>query len=245
MRKPGFKHSAETKAKMRTARLGKKGTPHSEEWKIANSIRTCGHQVSAETRAKISSANSGRKLTFIHRAKLSASAKIRKSPPCSEEKKSKIKAANIENLKGQRFSELEVIEYVDSRGSAKWLCKCSCGKTTIIRAHDLKNGHTTSCGHKKTVSNSEKAFLDGLEQAWNIKIERQKEFLTERGRRYFDGFVEDGNLLIECDGSYFHSKPDKIENDLFKERVANANGYAVLHFKIDDVKAAKKLLEKA
>lgn len=31
-------------------------------------------------------------------------------------------------------------------GQAKWECQCDCGKTTIVRGQDLRNGHTTSCG---------------------------------------------------------------------------------------------------
>lgn len=30
----------------------------------------------------------------------------------------------------------------------RWICKCDCGRSTIVRARDLPNGNTTSCGCK-------------------------------------------------------------------------------------------------
>lgn len=50
-----------------------------------------------------------------------------------------------ENLKGLRFGDLEVIEYV---GNKSWMCKCSCGNSKVVRSCNLKNGSTVSCGCK-------------------------------------------------------------------------------------------------
>lgn len=52
------------------------------------------------------------------------------------------------NLMGQQFGRLTIIQ-CDKRsksGNYKWLCKCSCGKDTIVSNNNLKNGHTKSCG---------------------------------------------------------------------------------------------------
>lgn len=58
------------------------------------------------------------------------------------------KKYNIDNrltdIKGKYFGELEVLEYA---GYKKWLCKCSCGKHTIVLGCNLRNGSTGSCGH--------------------------------------------------------------------------------------------------
>lgn len=58
-----------------------------------------------------------------------------------------------ENLTGQKFDRLRVIERVErtpdvnpSDRSARWLCKCDCGNTIIVSAHSLKSGNTRSCG---------------------------------------------------------------------------------------------------
>ena len=51
------------------------------------------------------------------------------------------------DLKGQKFEKLSVIKRVESRNNhTMWLCKCDCGKQTVVNASNLKRGHTQSCG---------------------------------------------------------------------------------------------------
>jgi hypothetical protein len=56
------------------------------------------------------------------------------------------------DLTGRRFSRLVALGpveriYVVPRGTAvKWLCKCDCGKETIVFAQCLRNKNTKSCG---------------------------------------------------------------------------------------------------
>lgn len=51
------------------------------------------------------------------------------------------------NIAGQRFGRLTVIERVESpRAQAQWRCVCDCGKETVVRSQDSRNGHTKSCG---------------------------------------------------------------------------------------------------
>lgn len=52
------------------------------------------------------------------------------------------------DLTGQVFGRLSAIR-VDSQtphGDFVWLCKCECGKETLVVAHDLLSKHTRSCG---------------------------------------------------------------------------------------------------
>jgi hypothetical protein len=51
------------------------------------------------------------------------------------------------NLTGQKFNMLTVIERKvrDVKG-VFWLCKCDCGKESIVSSFKLKSGHTKSCG---------------------------------------------------------------------------------------------------
>lgn len=59
------------------------------------------------------------------------------------------------DLTGQVFGELTVIkrgsDYVTPKGhhSVQWLCKCSCGRESLVRSAKLINGYTKSCGCKK------------------------------------------------------------------------------------------------
>jgi len=54
------------------------------------------------------------------------------------------------SLVGERYGRLVVIERVDvtDKGISSWKCICDCGKETIVRHGNLRNGHTTSCGCK-------------------------------------------------------------------------------------------------
>ena len=54
------------------------------------------------------------------------------------------------DLTGDRFGELVVIKRTPSLGGShhvRWICRCSCGKETIVRSNFLKSGNTKSCGH--------------------------------------------------------------------------------------------------
>ena len=55
--------------------------------------------------------------------------------------------AKVINLTGRRFGRLTAIERVASpKAQAQWRCVCDCGKETVVRSQDLRNGHTKSCG---------------------------------------------------------------------------------------------------
>jgi len=59
----------------------------------------------------------------------------------------KIEGLKVDNLKGQFFEKLEVIEYAgtDRWQRAIWWCKCECGLVKKISASHLKGGHTKNC----------------------------------------------------------------------------------------------------
>lgn len=72
-----------------------------------------------------------------------------------------------DDLTGQRFGRLVVLEYVERRGChSMWKCQCDCGNTIITSAHSLKLGRTKSCGCLNTEVRSKTAkdrfgFVDG------------------------------------------------------------------------------------
>lgn len=63
--------------------------------------------------------------------------------------------SKVIDLTGKRFGNLTVVKLYDKRkrnnGGKEyyWLCKCDCGKKTIVRGATLKNGATQSCGCKQ------------------------------------------------------------------------------------------------
>jgi hypothetical protein len=102
-----------------------------------------------------------------------------------------------------------------------WICECTCGIITYVRANNLLTGRTTSCGCK-TTSRLEDAVERSLNR-WNIyyKREYKPEALAKRGFYYrLDFYLPDYNLNIEADGRNFHggghrnrSSEEQIEHD--------------------------------
>ena len=52
------------------------------------------------------------------------------------------------DLVGQKFGRLTVLSRSGTTkdGHSEWLCKCDCGKTTVVNGNYLKRGTTKSCG---------------------------------------------------------------------------------------------------
>lgn len=52
------------------------------------------------------------------------------------------------NISGQKFGRLLAISRDDRYGSRwpRWLCRCDCGNTVIVRQTDLRSKNTQSCG---------------------------------------------------------------------------------------------------
>jgi len=70
---------------------------------------------------------------------------------------------NFINLIGQKFFMLIVLRYFSSNknGNALWLCRCDCGKETIVLGSNLRNGNTRSCGCLKNIGKNIRN-IDGL-----------------------------------------------------------------------------------
>lgn len=52
------------------------------------------------------------------------------------------------NIKGEQYNNLEVLYLVGFRNKrSEWLCKChNCNKYVVVNSHNLRTGHTKSCG---------------------------------------------------------------------------------------------------
>ena len=56
------------------------------------------------------------------------------------------------DLTGNRFGMLVALFKRGRRGSqALWRCLCDCGQRTTVQLGNLRNGHTTSCGCKRSI----------------------------------------------------------------------------------------------
>lgn len=55
-----------------------------------------------------------------------------------------------------------------------------------------------------------------------------------------DFYLPDYNMIVECDGSYWHSKPDYIKRDKVKREWLKQNGYAVLVLTSENITKMEK-----
>ena len=81
----------------------------------------------------------------------------------------------IIDLTNQVFGRLTVIERAKEnlQNRPAWVCQCECGKTTIVRGQDLRDGKTKSCG----CLNTEKRTENGRKNISN-KIGQKFGYLT-------------------------------------------------------------------
>lgn len=69
------------------------------------------------------------------------------------------------NLIGRPFGKLVVEKYIgsDKNGQAKWLCRCSCGGSTITSTSHLNSGHTQSCGCSRLETSIKRLTIHGMD----------------------------------------------------------------------------------
>lgn len=149
----------------------------------------------------------------------------------------------IEDLTGQRFTRLTVLELTNKKNNdCRWLwkCKCDCGDYTIVKLgelhrdkySDLSRHSTWSCGHCVISAGEEK--IKSILQKINVVFEQQKTFdsliNSKTGRHlYFDFYLPDYNCCIEYDGEqHFHgwylnhiNKFQSIELIQYRDKIKN------------------------
>lgn len=126
------------------------------------------------------------------------------------------------DLEGKRFGELLAIKPVGSTGNiTNWLCKCDCGKDTIVARNNLISGRTKTCGHGCSITKTFKSFakdnyIDGTSIAG---INRKK--LNKNNKSGVTGVSWDSNkskwrahIMFKSkyyDVGYFKNKEDAIK----------------------------------
>lgn len=120
-----------------------------------------------------------------------------------------------EDLTGQTFGKLTVIEKAESSGSGtRWLCRCECGNERIVFASNLKCGHTVSCGCAKEKDLTGKKF--GM-----LTVIRRSDKRNPRGKRT----TPQWECQCEC-GAITYKATDTLTNDEYNACFACAQKYA-------------------
>lgn len=76
-------------------------------------------------------------------------------------------------LEKQRFGRLVALAY---RTGGHWLCRCDCGRKTVVLSSDLRNGNTKSCGcantrnlkHGKSTTREYRAWRNAIERCYGL-----------------------------------------------------------------------------
>ena len=97
----------------------------------------------------------------------------------------------IQDLTGQRFGKLKVVERTEDHISSSgykyvmWRCQCDCGNFINVRTTDLKNNHTQSCGclHKEMLSKAKLIDLTGQVYGRLTVIKRVDDYISPSGDR--------------------------------------------------------------
>ncbi len=112
----------------------------------------------------------------------------------------------LKNIIGQKFNRLTVIARDGTRcHDAAWLCVCDCGNTVRAVSHELKTGHTGSCGclnRDKTIARNmvhglnhlpEYTIWQNIKQRCRDKNSRSWKWYGARGitvcERWIDSFA--------------------------------------------------------
>ena len=88
---------------------------------------------------------------------------VRGCPECCEPR-----GRETLDLTGQTYGSLTVLSLSNERisGRRAWLCSCRCGQTCLVSTHDLRSGHTRSCGCSRSAGNTRRLDLTGQTFGW-------------------------------------------------------------------------------
>lgn len=207
----GLTHTSETRAKLRASHLGKTNSP--------------------ETRLKISQSMSGRKLSDAHKEKIG---RIHSGKVVSEESRKK----NADAHRGRRHTE-ETKERLRAifRGrffSDEHRSKISASlKGRIIGPEwraNISRGYRPSLKRRDTgIERKVKSLL----LSWGVCFEQQKKIDGAYG--VMDFYLPNINGVVECDGTYWHSRPQDIRADERKNKSLADLGIPILRLPEDKI----------
>jgi hypothetical protein len=142
---------------------------------------------------------------------------------------------NYSSLKGKKFGKLIVIKFFGKKNRAsQWLCKCECGKETIVYRANLVKGTTKSCGCLKHLPNNlthgmsytkfyrvHKSMLNRC----NNKNQKSYRDYGERGIKVCNDWNDFNIFYKDMFTSYRRHQKKYGVNNTTLERINNDGGY--------------------
>lgn len=139
---------------------------------------------------------------------------------------------NLTNMTGKKCGHLTVLnrapdKIVNGERTACWNCKCDCGnpEIVVVSGHDLRNGHTTSCGcmvggktHGKKHTRIYGIYSNMMDRCYNqnnanyYRYGGRGIYICDEWYGYGEGFVNFYNWAIK-NGYSDDLTIDRINND--------------------------------
>lgn len=228
MTKRGERTPDDVRAKMSAAQKGRPspfyGRKHTEETKAKMSIAQKGHYMSEETRRKISESQIGRPGSFTGKRH-------------SEKTKAKISAIQKGKPKGPSKLKGRPRDPVAVEKSAAWRRgrpKTAEAKAVLSEAQKSRWESMTEEEQRAFISAPLKGYvtrptsIEIMVQALLSTLEIKYEAHKKLGRWFVDIYIPASNLIIECDGDYWHSLPKNQDRDIRKTTWLTEHGYNLL-----------------
>jgi len=115
------------------------------------------------------------------------------------------------DISGQKFNKLKVLRFsqiLDKYG-AVWECLCDCGNKVFIRAGNLKNNHTKSCGCERATALRKTALKHGM-TGTNF-YDRYNRIVYRCNNPSFKDFKNYGGRGIKCEWKSF----EEFKKDMY------------------------------
>lgn len=111
------------------------------------------------------------------------------------------------NLIGKQFGHLTVIAKSNKHDchSHYWVCRCDCGKKTVVRTALLTRGDITSCGHVSRDFLIEKSKdKEFIKHRTNALLNDKKPSTNTSGYRNISHVMKNGRMMYRVSVGYNH-----------------------------------------
>lgn len=139
-----------------------------------------------------------------------------RSKDCGCGRKNTLREIFTNDLVGQRFGKLVVVEMLKKRnknGRIVYRCKCDCGNEVNVLGNSLVTYHTLSCGCLVSYYNM---YIKQLLERKGIDFKSEYTIYIDDKYYRFDFYLPQYNLFIEYDGQQ-HFEPVRFHGNNIEE----------------------------
>ncbi len=231
--------SPETRARISAANIGKKRKPEAGR-KISAALK--GRPKSQAHRAALSAVNMGKRMSDASRAAMKATWQAKSYEERLAHSAPGRLAAHPEKHRGEHnrrwwaaLSAEAQQRIIASRGEklkAQWVNLSQeerARRLEHLRVAGLSGTRAARVAHPTTIELAVSTLLDAL----------GVQYLAEHriGPYTVDFLIPDRNIVVECDGSYWHSKPNVKARDIVRDKWLSDRGFQVVRLDEPDIRS--------